>query len=196
VVTSAGELVPVNMTASIIYDGGREMATVGIFSDLRDRIRIEQRLLQAQEELKQREQQSMIAELAGAAAHELNQPLTSIIGYAQLIQKTANLSDRHTRYTDTIVTEAERMSEIVRKIGRITHYETVNYVGSANIVDLNKSVEASESAPVPAFLSDYEDESTARITLDEIAASHESEMHAKAEKLELAREGKSKANSE
>ena len=43
--------VPVNMTASIIYEDVREVATVGILSDLRERIRIEQRLLQAQEKL-------------------------------------------------------------------------------------------------------------------------------------------------
>ena len=35
--------------------------------------------------------------------------------------------------------EAERMAEIVRKIGRITRYETKAYVGSAQILDLDKS---------------------------------------------------------
>lgn len=175
VLTVSGALVPVNMTASIIYDQGREVATVGIFSDLRDRIRIEQRLLQAQEQLQQQEQQSMLAELAGAAAHELNQPLTSIIGYAQLIQRTSELNAKHSRYTDTIVAEAERMAEIVKKIGRITHYETMAYVGSTNIVDLDASVEASESAPVAALLF-QDEEPTARITLDQISESREREM--------------------
>lgn len=174
----SGESVPVNMTASTIYDDGKEVATVGIFSDLRDRIRIEQRLLQAQEKIKEQEQRSMLAGLAGAAAHELNQPLTSIIGYAQLIQRTLELDERHLRYTATIVEEAERMAEIVKKIGRITHYETVSYVGSANIVDIDRSVEASESAPVPAIIYDDE-EATARISLDQIAESHEQEMSAR-----------------
>ena len=59
----SGQLVPVNMTASIIYEDGREVATVGIFSDLRDRIRIEQRLLQAQEKLQITEKQALVAEL-------------------------------------------------------------------------------------------------------------------------------------
>ena len=34
---------------------------------------------------------------------------------------------------------SERMAEIVRKIGRITRYETKAYVGSTQILDLDKS---------------------------------------------------------
>ncbi|MCP4446007.1 MAG: PAS domain S-box protein [Myxococcales bacterium] len=176
VLVNGGDIVPVNMTASIIFQHGEEVATVGIFSDLRDRIRIEQRLLVVQEQLKNQEQRSLLAGLAGAAAHELNQPLTSIIGYAQLIERTADLQEKHLRYTKTIVDEAERMAEIVKKIGRITHYETVAYVGSSSIVDLDRSVEASESAPIPALLLTDDSDSTAQITLEQIAESHEEEM--------------------
>jgi len=101
--------------------------------------------------------------------------LTSIMGYAQLIQRTAQEDAGHLRYTNIIVEEADRMAEIVKKIGRITHYETVPYVGSASIVDLDRSVEASESAPVPVLVFD-DDEPTGRITLQQIADSHEEEM--------------------
>jgi signal transduction histidine kinase len=163
------------MTAAMIYEGGQEVASVGIFSDLRDRIRIEQRLLQAQEQLQVQEQRSLLAELAGAAALELDQPLTAIIGYAQLIQRTSELGANHLRYTDTIVEEADRMADIVKKIGRITHYETVPYVGSANIVDLDRSIEASESEAVPAIILP-EDEPTGRISLEKIAETQEEEM--------------------
>jgi len=181
VVIGNGDMVPVNMTASIIFQHGQEVATVGIFSDLRDRIRIEQRLLVAQEQLKDQEQRSLLAGLAGAAAHELNQPLTSIIGYTQLLERTASLEEKHLRYTQTIVDEAERMAEIVKKIGKITHYETVNYVGSASIVDLDRSVEASESAPVPVLFLGDDSESTAQITLEQIAETQEEEMREKDE---------------
>ena len=39
------------------------------------------------------------------------------------------------------------MAEIVRKIGRITKYETKSYVGRARILDLDRS--APSSAPHP-----------------------------------------------
>jgi PAS domain S-box-containing protein len=135
----AGELIPVNMTASIIYEGVEEYATVGILSDLRDRIRMEQRLLQAQQKLEISEKQALVAELAGAAAHELNQPLTSIIGYSQLVQRQSPADAAHLRPVGVILAEAERMADIVKKIGRITKYETIDYVGSARMLDLDRS---------------------------------------------------------
>ncbi len=148
ILNKTGELVPVNLTASIIYEDGREVASVGIFSDLRERIRIEQRLLHAQERLEMTKKQALVAELAGAAAHELNQPLTSILGYAQLIQRQSEKDARHQRAVDVIIREGERMAKIVRKIGRITKFETKEYVGSASILDLDKSAEATNPALV------------------------------------------------
>jgi signal transduction histidine kinase len=110
-------------------------------TDLRDRLRMEASLSEAREELRQREKQALIAELAGAAAHELNQPLTSVLGYAEIMRRRAKLGQPITRETDAITSEAERMAEIVRKIGKITKYETKAYVGEAKIIDIEKSSE-------------------------------------------------------
>ncbi len=137
--TKAGELVPVNMTASIIYEGVREVATVGVLSDLRDRIRIEQRLLQAQEKLLVTERQALVAELAGTAAHELNQPLTAVLLASELLARRTAPDDPQRRAAEAIRDEIARMAEIVKKIGRITQYETKQYVGGANILDLDKA---------------------------------------------------------
>ena len=139
IVTKDGELVPVSLAASIVYEDDREIATVGIVSDLRERIKIEQRLAQAQEKLVVTEKQALIAELAGTTAHELNQPLTSVMGYSELLKKKMSPDDVHYRAVDIILREAERMAEIVRKIGKITRYETKAYVGSTQILDLDKS---------------------------------------------------------
>ncbi len=134
-----GSRIPVSLTASLVYEDGREVATVGVVSDLREQLRIEHRLAEAQERLIVSERQAAVAELAGTAAHELNQPLTSVMGYSELLKKRMTESDPHYRAVDTILREAERMAEIVRKIGRITKYETKNYVGSTLIIDLEKS---------------------------------------------------------
>jgi PAS domain S-box-containing protein len=143
--TSTGEIVPISLTASIVYDGETEVASVGILTDLRERIRMEQRLLDAQQKLQTSERQAMVAELAGAAAHELNQPLTSIMGYSQLIQRQSDPQASHLRAVGIILAEAERMAGIVRKVGRITKYETTAYVGSTRIFDLDRAT--SDSTP-------------------------------------------------
>jgi PAS domain S-box-containing protein len=136
---NGGDTVPVSMTASIVYEGDREVATVGILADLRERIRMEQRLLDAQQKLQLSEKQALVAELAASAAHELNQPLTSIIGYVQLIQRQSVPDAQHLRAAGIILSEAERMAEIVKKIGHITKYETTDYVGSAKMIDLDRA---------------------------------------------------------
>jgi PAS domain S-box-containing protein len=134
-----GALVPVSLTASIIYEDGVEVATVGIFSDLRDRLRMEQDLEQAQQRLIQSEKHAAVVELAGAAAHELNQPLTSVVGYAEMLRRKVKDSDPLKRQLEIVYKEAERMAEIVRKLGRITKYETKLYGGGARIVDLDRA---------------------------------------------------------
>jgi len=143
---ASGEIVPVSMTASIVYEGGREVATVGILTDLRERIRMEQRLLDAQQKLQLSEKQALVAELAGAAAHELNQPLTSIMGYAQLIERQSEKEAAHMRAVGIILSEAERMAGIVKKIGKITKYETTDYVGGARMLDLDRAAPDSNPA--------------------------------------------------
>jgi PAS domain S-box-containing protein len=145
---AGNEVVPVSMTASIVYEGEREVATVGILTDLRERIRMEQRLLDAQQKLQLSEKQALVAELAGAAAHELNQPLTSIMGYAQLIERQSDKEAQHMRPVRVILSEAERMAAIVKKIGRITKYETTDYVGGARMLDLDRAA-ADHSGAVP-----------------------------------------------
>jgi signal transduction histidine kinase len=115
------------------------VATVGVFSDLRERARLEAKLSKAQERLEEAEKQAVIVELAGTAAHELNQPLTSVIGYAELLKRRLKPEDPAFRPVDIIYKEAERMAEIVRKIGKITRYETKAYVGNARIVDLDRA---------------------------------------------------------
>jgi PAS domain S-box-containing protein len=143
-VSSRGEVIQVTLSAAIILDNGKPVGSVGIFTDIREKLRMEQRLQKAQDELRQREKQAIVAELAGAAAHELNQPLTSVIGYAELLRRHLDSNPQLFNATGVIIGEAERMAEIVRKIGKITRYETKNYVGEAKILDLEK---ASETEP-------------------------------------------------
>ncbi len=138
---SDGQPIQVLLSASLVIDNGRPIGSVGIFTDIREKLRMEAKLEKAQDELRAREKQAIVAELAGAAAHELNQPLTSVIGYAELLKR--QLEDRPQLHNaaNIIVGESERMAEIVRKVGKITKYETKSYVGAAKILDLDKATE-------------------------------------------------------
>ena len=137
--TKSGEQVPVNLSASLVLDGRRPVGTVGIFTDIRERLAMETSLAQAQRQLQDRQRQDAIAEVAGAAAHELNQPLTSVMGYAEYLRRAVKDEPSLAHAVDVILSETQRMADIVRKVGRITRYETKPYVGGAKIVDLDRS---------------------------------------------------------
>lgn len=142
-----GTRIPVQLSASFVLDGDEPIGSVGIFTDIRERLRIQAELESAQEELRNREKLAIVAELAGAAAHELNQPLTSVIGYSELLRRHVEPGTQLANAVNIIISEAERMAEIVRKVGRITKYETKTYVGGAKILDLERATEEEDSAP-------------------------------------------------
>ncbi len=98
-----------------------------------------QALKETQAQLVAREKERAIVELAGAAAHELNQPMTVIIGYAKILLRHANPDEPHYNELCTIKRAAQKMQVIVKKIGQITHYETKPYLGPIRIVDLDKA---------------------------------------------------------
>ena len=132
IVAAQGDRVPVLISAALILEGTTPVGSVGIFTDLREQIRMQQqRLAQAQEQIIAQERQAIVAELAGAAAHELNQPLTSVMGYAELLRRKLVNDPTATNAADVIFNEAERMAEIVRKIEEDHPLpETKSYVGA------------------------------------------------------------------
>lgn len=144
-----GAHIPVQLSASLIYEHGQPSAIVLIFADLRDRIRVEERLAEAQKKLAFTKKQGVLAELAGTAAHELNQPLTSMMAYAELLLRQSEPGSTGAKAAQVLIREAERMAEIVRKIGKITRYETTSYVGQQKIFDLDRAADAPSSDPGP-----------------------------------------------
>jgi PAS domain S-box-containing protein len=100
---------------------------------------LEQRLAEARERLIQGEKQAAMAELAGAAAHELNQPLTSVMTSLAMVRRLAGGEAKLQRIVDTMEQESERMASIIRRLTQITSYNTKNYVGEAKIIDLDSA---------------------------------------------------------
>ncbi len=139
VVHMDGSPIPVLMSAALVRVNGVAVATVGVLRDLRERIAMEGELAQTKERLQESERMALLAELAGTAAHELNQPLTSVMGYAELLKRRMGDEDPNLKAASTILEQAERMAAIVKQIGRITKYETKPYVGGTRILDLEAS---------------------------------------------------------
>ncbi|MHB1845507.1 MAG: PAS domain S-box protein [Deltaproteobacteria bacterium] len=141
ILTAAGYRVPVELSAFPLEGSGRRVVVGFVVESIRERVQIEERLARLQGRLDHGERQVLLAELAGTAAHELNQPLTSVVGYAELLMRRLPPDDPSRPAVEIILREAERMADLVRKIGKVNKYETKSYVGEARIVDLDRAVE-------------------------------------------------------
>jgi PAS domain S-box-containing protein len=144
-VDRSGAQIPVMLSAAILYDEGGEAGSVGVFTDLRPRLELESQLAQAAEEVERSRQQVVVAELAGAAAHELNQPLTSLMARAELLPRLVpGLDEQAIRVLDGLLRESERIAAIVKRLGQLTQYRTREYVGGSRIMDLGEETGSGE----------------------------------------------------
>ncbi len=75
-------------------------------------------------------------ELAGATAHDLNQPLTTL-NIALDLLKDKIQDEESQKLLEKIENSAMRISKIVKKISRITKYETKKYFGNGKIISID-----------------------------------------------------------
>jgi two-component system NtrC family sensor kinase len=112
-----GELIEGDLSASIIYDEkGNEIASVGIFKDLRERLRIERELQKMQEALLQSEKLAAMGRLTSQIAHELNNPIYGIMNTLELLKTEIPPESKRRRILELSLSEIQRLSEMLRNM--------------------------------------------------------------------------------
>jgi two-component system, NtrC family, sensor kinase len=115
-VSKDGGQVPVNFSAAIIEKNDREIGSVGIFSDLRERLKIRKELEEARTQLMQAEKIASIGRLASGVAHEINNPLSGILIYADLLLKDLAHNPGWSEDLQEIITQTLRCKQIVGRL--------------------------------------------------------------------------------
>jgi PAS domain S-box-containing protein len=140
-----GELIPVAISGSLIRDEqGNEIGSIGFARDIR--------------RMRQREQLATAGEIAVSLAHEINNPLESIINNLDLLQHeiVARLSEAdavvENERLDSIRNSVERVQAIVRRLDEMARkgeYHTRDYLAGKRMADLAPRAEPARPEPVP-----------------------------------------------
>jgi PAS domain S-box-containing protein len=76
-----GELIPVSFSGSVMKDEKGEIkSVVGIARDMREMIKLKKQLFQS-------EKMAAVGQLAGGVAHEINNPMSVILGFSQALSR-------------------------------------------------------------------------------------------------------------
>jgi signal transduction histidine kinase len=100
------------IATSFAYEAAMAVENATLHKNLKDKLRD---LQESRDQLLQSEKLAAIGRLVAGVAHELNNPLTSIIGIAQILQ-TYEVNREISDYLESLVKEAHRTANIVRSL--------------------------------------------------------------------------------
>jgi len=90
----------------------------------------------AEEELRQAQFLAGIGEATVGLQHEINNPLTGLLGIAELMLIEAKENGRSTEELEMILQQGRRITELVKRLGELRDPKSVHYAGTKKMLDL------------------------------------------------------------
>jgi len=100
-----------------------------------------QKILEQQKALIEEERLKVLLQMAGATAHELNQPLMALLCNIELMRMIKDSPEEMAHYLAQIEDSGRRIADIVKRIQNIRYDETRPYLGDTRIINLEQKVE-------------------------------------------------------
>lgn len=112
----SGTIFPISLNASIVYENGKKVATIGFFHDRREEIRMQKALEKTQVQLLQAEKMASLGKMAAGVAHQLNNPLSGIILFTKLVMEEYDLPGDALKDLERVLDDANRAKDIVKEL--------------------------------------------------------------------------------
>jgi len=122
-----GALIPIWLSARVIYEDGREIGVIGHFKDLRERKRMEEELLRS-------ERLAVLGKMAAHISHEIKNPLMLIGGFArQVLKDDSGDPEKNREKLQIIVDEIKRLEDFLVEVGSYAKFsEPLKVPGDLN----------------------------------------------------------------
>ncbi len=130
--TKKGDLIPVAISASVIYDGpGQEIGSIGFAKDIR--------------EIRRRDQLATLCEIAVGLSHEINNSLEVLVNHLSLLQQYVGRVASDEDYAveserlESVELQLKKIQGITRRIGEMAEgstYGTKEYLRGKKMTDL------------------------------------------------------------
>jgi len=92
-----------------------------------------------QKQLLQSERNKVLVETAGATAHEINQPLTAVLGLSEILTRRTDLPTDVAEDIQLIFESSQHINRIIKKMQQAETYTSKSYIDKTNIVDFEAS---------------------------------------------------------
>jgi two-component system cell cycle response regulator len=142
--TTAGEshllLIIDDITDRKEMDNRLRQQNVALEDNNQELERANRQIIEQQKAIIEEERLKVLLQMAGATAHELNQPLMALLGYIELMAMDRDNPEKVGKYSEQIEEAGHRIAEIVRKIQTIRHDEVKRYAGETTILNLDKPI--------------------------------------------------------
>jgi DNA-binding response OmpR family regulator len=79
-----------------------------------------------------------IGETTIALEHEINNPLSALLGHAELLLMDRDLATDQREQLQIVREQAARIADVVRRLAKLKNPKTVEYLSGARMIDLSK----------------------------------------------------------
>ena len=119
---------------------GRKKMEERLKQNLEELERANRQIIEQQKTVIEEERLKVLLQMAGATAHEMNQPLMALLGYIELMSIHKNNKEKMDQYITKVENAGRRLADIVKKIQMIRHDEVKSYPGDSTILNLDQPI--------------------------------------------------------